>query len=137
MNDTTTTTASTTETIVDTYLDAYGEADPARRRTLIERSWSPTGTLADPPFDAAGHDALDATFAAVQGQFPGHRFRRTSAVDSHHGFARYSWDLMAPDGSVPVAGTDFAHVVDGLIVNVAGFFGPLPERESGPDRADC
>jgi hypothetical protein len=114
-------------TIVDTYLAAYGEPDPAVRRTLIEQCWSPTGTLADPPFEASGHDALDATFAAVQAQFPGQSFRRTSAVDTHHRVARYGWELVGPEGAVSVAGMDVAHVGDdGRLVNVAGFFGPLP-----------
>ena len=37
--------------------------------------------------------------SAVQAQFPGHTFRRTSAVDGHHGFARYEWEMLAPDGT--------------------------------------
>ena len=116
---------------IDTYLAAYGETDPASRRRLLEQSFAPSATLADPPFDATGLDAIDATFAAVQGQFPGHTFRRTSAVDSHHGAARYGWELVGTDGAVAVAGVDFVRLGnDGLLVQVAGFFGPLPELAS-------
>ena len=63
MNDVTT----STETI-DTYLAAYGEPDPDRRRELIVAAFADGGVLADPPFVATGHDELHATFAAVQEQ---------------------------------------------------------------------
>ena len=123
------TTMSDLETTIDTYLEAYGEADPARRAELTARSWSEEGRLSDPPMEARGHDDLDAMFAAVQTQFPGHTFRRTSAVDAHHGVARYGWDLVGPDGTVAVAGMDVAVPGDdGRLVRVAGFFGDLPPR---------
>lgn len=112
--------------VVDSYLGAYGEPDPTRRQALTEQSWSPTGTLVDPPMEATGHDGLDAMFVAVQGQFPGHTFRRTTVIDNHHGKGRYGWDLVGPDGSTTLAGTDFAQFGDdGRLIHVAGFFGPL------------
>ena len=112
-----------TETI-DTYLEAYGETDPTRRATLIAQAWATDGKLIDPPLDAAGHDGIDGMFVAVQGQFPGHTFRRSTELDAHHGFARYGWQLVAADGSVTLAGTDIAEVDDnGRLVRVTGFFG--------------
>ena len=118
-------------TTIDTYLEAYGEADAARRRELIAQAWAPDGVLADPPMDAAGHEAIDGMFAAVQGSFEGHRFRRTSGVDEHHGVARYGWELVAPDGSVALSGVDIAAFDDtGRLANVTGFFGELPALES-------
>jgi hypothetical protein len=112
-----------TETI-DTYLEAYGETDPARRAALIAQAWAANGRLIDPPLDAEGHDGIDGMFAAVQGQFPGHTFRRSTELDAHHGFARYGWQLVAADGSVTLAGTDVAEVDDeGRLVRVTGFFG--------------
>ena len=121
---------SDTATTIDRYLEAYSENDPARRRELIVETFTSGATLADPPLDAAGHDGLDDMFAAVQSQFPGHTFRRSSGVDEHHGFARYAWDLVADDGSVTVAGTDFARLdPSGKLVSVVGFFGPVPANE--------
>jgi hypothetical protein len=110
---------------IDTYLEAYGETDAGRRRELIEKIWAPDGQLIDPPLDAAGLDAISAMAAAVQGQFPGHAFRRTSSVDAHHGFARYGWELVAADGSVTVSGVDVAELDDGRLRRVVGFFGDL------------
>lgn len=116
---------------IDTWLEAYAEPDADRRRQLIGRVWADEGQLIDPPLDAAGPTAIDAMAAAVQGQFPGHRFRRTSGVDTHHGVARYGWELVGADGSVPVVGLDVAEVDDaGRLVRVIGFFGDLPARQA-------
>ena len=80
MSDTSTTATDSMTTTIDTHLEAYGESEPARRQRLIAASWAPEGHLFDPPIDGQGHDGIDAMFAAVQGQFPGHTFRRTTAV---------------------------------------------------------
>lgn len=116
-----------TETI-DTHLEAYGEPDPTRRSALIERVWAADGHLVDPPFDARGRDGISGLAAAVQEQFPGSGFRRVTGIDSHHGFARYGWELVGPEGDVTVAGIDVAELdTDGRIRRVVGFFGMVPE----------
>lgn len=123
--------ATTTAELVDSYLTAYGESDAARRRDLITSAFAENASLADPPFDAQGHDGIDEIFAAVQAQFPGNTFRRTSGVDEHHGAARYDWELVAADGSVTVAGTDYVRLTeDRRIAAVVGFFGQPPAIES-------
>jgi hypothetical protein len=114
-------------TTIDTWLDAYGEPDEARRAGLIAQVWAPTGTLADPPFEGTGHAEINSLAAAAQQQFPDHRFRRTSGIDAHHRYARYSWELVAPDGEIAVGGLDVAQVdEDGRLLQVAGFFGDPP-----------
>jgi hypothetical protein len=115
-------------TTIDTYLEAYGEADSTRRLELIEQVWAADGQLVDPPLDAAGHDAISNMAAAVQGQFPGHRFRRSTDVDAHHGFARYGWELVSADGTVAVSGVDIAEVDDARLRRVIGFFGEPPAK---------
>jgi hypothetical protein len=117
---------------IDTYLEAYGEGDSARRGTLIEQVFTADGQLVDPPLDAAGHDAISAMAAAVQGQFPGHRFRRSTAVDAHHNFARYGWELVAADGTIAVSGVDVAEVEGARLQRVVGFFGELPPKQAAP-----
>ena len=58
--------------------------------------------------------------------YAGHTFRRTTKVDAHHGYARYGWELVGPDGAVAVAGTDVARfAADGRLAQVVGFFGAL------------
>src|SRR5690242_8819676 len=110
MSDTTTTTDLATT--IDAHLAAYGEPDAATRADLVRRIWSADGQLLDPPIEGAGHDGIAALGDIVQAHYAGHTFRRTSAVDTHHGFARYAWDLVAPDGSVAISGLDVAEVGD-------------------------
>jgi hypothetical protein len=124
MADTTTTTDSTT--IVDAYLVSLGEQDPAIRARLVETAWTDDGYLVDPVQEAKGHAELGAIAPAVEEQFPGHKFRRTTAIDEHHGHVRFGWELAAADGTVAVAGIDVGLLAeDGRLRYVAGFFGDL------------
>lgn len=114
-------------TVIDNYLTAFAEPDENVRRELVGRCFAPDATLADPPFEATGHDQLVATFGGVVEHYPDHRFVRTSGVDEHHGTARYSWSLVAPDGSAPFTGIDIVRFDEtGMIAAVTGFFGELP-----------
>jgi hypothetical protein len=114
-------------TIVDTYLAMWNETDPKRRARLIEQAWAGDGRYVDPMLEAEGHDALGEMVAGVQAKFPGHRFRRRSGVDAHHGQLRFAWDLMSPDGAVVVAGIDVGELAaDGRLVRITGFFGEVP-----------
>jgi hypothetical protein len=112
---------------IDTYLEAYSETVADRRIALIEQVFATESHIFDPPIDGAGHSGINEMFAAVQGQFAGHTFRRSTGIDSHHGIARYGWELVAGDGSVTLIGMDVAVVDDaGMLTRVAGFFGDIP-----------
>lgn len=133
MTDATTTTEATAALVatVDTYLEMFNETDPERRAALIARAWADDGAYVDPLLEATGHAELDAMAAGVQAQFPGQRFVRTSGVDAHHGLVRFGWELRDDAGGVTVAGIDVGIVApDGRLSRIAGFFGPLPEREA-------
>jgi len=122
---------SNLNTTIDTYLEAYGETDADRRIALIERAFATEGHVFDPPIEGAGHAGINDMFATIQGQFAGHSFRRSTGVDSHHGIARYGWELVAGDGSVTLAGMDVAVVNDeGKLSRVAGFFGDMPALDA-------
>lgn len=116
------------EAVVDLHLQAYAEPDAARRAELVAAAWTPDGELLDPPLEGRGHAELAALTDSVLAHFPGHTFRRTSAVDAHHDRARYGWDLVAPDGSVTLSGVDVAEFSGAKLRRVVGFFGPLPDR---------
>ncbi len=113
-------------TTVDTHLEAYAEPDPARRADLIAQVWLPDGELIDPPLEGKGHDGIAALATAVLEHFPRHTFRRTSALDEHHGFVRYGWELVGADGTVAMTGVDVVELQDGRIRRITGFFGELP-----------
>ena len=112
---------------VDTYLAMWNETDPTRRAQHVARAWTDDGRYVDPLLEAEGHAALSGMVAVVQTRFPGHRFRRASGVDTHHGELRFAWELVAPDGAVVVAGIDIGGLApDGRLRRITGFFGEMP-----------
>ena len=114
------------ESTVDAHLAGYCEPDLSRRLALLQQAWAPAGRLIDPPFDGTGPAGVAEMVDAVLGHYPEHTFRRTTAVDAHHHRARYGWELVGPDGTVAVAGTDVVTVdPGGRIVEIVGFFGEL------------
>lgn len=122
-------------TTVDAYLSAYGEPDAGRRAELIERAWAPDGRLIDPPLTGEGHQGISEMADAVQRQFAGHRFRRTSDVDAHHGHLRFAWELVGPEGTVALAGMDAGELADdGRLRRITGFFGDLPGRDGAEEK---
>jgi len=125
----TTTDTPDTTTIVDTidmHLQAYAMADAQRRNALVAAAWNANGELLDPPIEGRGLAEISALADVVLTHYADHRFVRTTAVDAHHGFARYGWDLTGPDGSIAVSGIDVVQFDDaGKLLRIVGFFGPL------------
>lgn len=123
-----TTTAPQTS-VVDEYFAMWNEEDADARRQRIAAAWAADGAYVDPLLEANGQDALHAMVDGVQAQYPGYRFRRTTAVDVHHDRARFGWELFGPDGDILVAGIDVATFApDGRLASITGFFGPLDEE---------
>jgi hypothetical protein len=124
-----TTTDTSNTTVVDTidmHLQAYAMADQDRRDALVSAAWNADGELLDPPLQGRGLAEISALADVVLTHYADHRFVRTTAVDAHHGFARYGWELTAPDGTVAVSGTDVVQFDDaGKLLRIVGFFGPL------------
>jgi len=113
-------------TTVDTHLAAYGEPDRERRAELIAQAWAADGRLLDPPLTGEGHGGISAAADVVLEHYPGHRFRRTSAVDAHHDHLRFAWELVGPDDSVVLTGLDVGELADdGRLRRITGFFGDL------------
>jgi hypothetical protein len=114
--------------LIDHYLACWNETDPAARRALLAQHWSEDLTLVDPLTELRGRDALDATIAGVQQQFPGMVFTPVGAADTHHDVTRFRWGL-GPAGEEPlVIGFDVVTTdADGRIASVVGFFDRVPE----------
>ena len=113
--------------VVTRYLNCWNETDPTARRKLIEEAWAADASYIDPLAEAHGRDAIDATIAAVQGQFPGLHFRLAGAVDTHHHIARFTWELGPTGGEAVVVGFDVAELdTDGRITKVYGFLDKVP-----------
>ncbi|HZS84543.1 MAG TPA: nuclear transport factor 2 family protein [Stellaceae bacterium] len=113
--------------LADRYIAVWNEADAARRRALIARTFTEDVRYLDPLMAAEAPAGIDRLIAGVHDRFPGHRFRRTGGVDFHHDRLRFRWELAPAGGPVFAAGTDFAIIAeDGRISAVTGFLDQAP-----------
>jgi hypothetical protein len=125
---TTDTTATITEQdeltgVVDAYVASWHEADPAKRAELVEKAWAPEARMVDPLLDLKGYEELATLAPLLAEHYPGHQIRRTSAVDAHHGFCRFTWELVGPDGSPAITGIDVCSIADdGRLQGLVAFF---------------
>ncbi|MCW3022416.1 MAG: nuclear transport factor 2 family protein [Conexibacter sp.] len=109
--------------LIDTYISAWNEPEPDRRRALVGEAFTTEATYLDPMMSGAGADAIAAMIGAAQQQLPGHRFVLAGAPDAHHGRVRFTWHLEPAEGGAVVAvGHDFGTVsADGRLRTVVGF----------------
>jgi len=110
------------------YIAAWNETDPAACRAAVDELYSEDARYIDPIAVAEGREAIAATIAAVQDQFPGFVFRLAGPVDAHHDQARFSWELGPAGQQAPIVGFDVA-VTDraGRLQTVLGFLDKVPD----------
>lgn len=126
----TTSVADETVAVVDAYLAAWNETDPAARRALIDQALGADLWYRDPLLEADGTDAFDAMLAGVQQQFAGLVMRRTSPIDAHRDLVRFNWAFGAPGAEPAIAGLDVAKLdADGKLHRIIGY---TPETIPGP-----
>jgi hypothetical protein len=105
--------------LIDRYLACWNEADPARRRALIDETFATSATYADPVLTGAGREGIDAMIAGFQAQYPNHTFSGGEA----DGDSAFTWSLAAPDGTVLIRGRDeYTLAEDGTFATIAGTF---------------
>ena len=115
------------EDVVAAYAAAWNETDEAARAELLRTAWADDGVYCDPTALVKGRDALVAHIRESHERFPGARIDATSAVDAHHEWVRFSWTMVAADGSTVTDGFDVAELdADGRLLRLVGFFGPFP-----------
>jgi hypothetical protein len=113
--------------LIDRYLATWNETDPARRRALLAETFAPGCRLVDPLVDVRGLDAVDATIASVQGQFPGVPLHPVGAADAHHDVVRFRWGLGQPGEEPIVIGFDVLTLDgQGRVTSVIGFLDRVP-----------
>lgn len=117
---------STTTQLIDTYIAIWNETDAARRRDLIARVWTDNASYVDPVLQGDGRTGIDAMVQALQQRFPGHRFSRTSEVDTHHDRVRFNWTLAPEGGAAIVEGVDFGLLAGDRLQAITGFFNQMP-----------
>lgn len=117
---------ATLERAIEVYCAAWNETDPVERDRMLEPVWAADATYTDPTVHLTGRSALVAHIDAVFARYPGSTIVMTSAVDAHHGVARFAWKKVLADGTSLPDGIDFAEIGDdGKLTRIVGFFGPL------------
>jgi hypothetical protein len=115
--------------LIDGYCAAWNESDGEVRRALLADVWSGDGVYCDPTGRIEGRDAVAKHIDGFQERMVGHRIDATSWVDDHHGWFRFSWRIVGPDGGEALEGFDVGERDDdGRISRIVGFFGPFRQR---------
>lgn len=105
------------ETIMQANLDlVFGERDPERRISAIQRIYDENAVLHEPQHSARGHDAISQAVTELLEHLPkDFVFTAIRPASGHNGVGRLQWRVGPPGGPVAVTGTDVAHVEGGLI----------------------
>jgi hypothetical protein len=118
---------TTYDELAQRYIDTWNETDELARQAAVAALYAEDARYVDPLAVAEGRAAIAATIGAVQGQFPGFRFRLAGPVDGHHDQARFCWELGPDGGEAPVAGFDVATTdAQGRLTSVLGFLDRVP-----------
>jgi hypothetical protein len=119
----------TTE-LIDSYFRTWNETDAARRADLAARTFAAGARYVDPNVDVAGPADFSEMVAAVQGQYPGYRFRLGGTVERHHDLVRFAWEILDVAGNVAMSGLDVGQVAsDGRFACLHGFYGLTPSAQ--------
>jgi len=112
---------------IETYFAVWNEPDAAARQHLLEHVWADDGVLVQPRVGRVeGREAVLAHIGAFAQRFPGARVIRTSEVDEHHAFLRYTWRIVMADGSPLHEGIDIGKLSrDGRLQQIIEFDDPL------------
>lgn len=98
------------DTFIERYISMWNEADPARRRRLIEQLWTPDCANFTKLNKYRGWDAVEARVRLSWEKWgrDAECFFRTRHFDRHHDALRLTWEMVnANDGKVRSVGIEF------------------------------
>jgi hypothetical protein len=115
--------------VLDAYDRAWNVADVGERRRLLHAALADECELVEPRGRFAGREAITERLNGFSERFPGARVNITTAVDDHHGFARYGWAIVDRDGALVLEGIDVVELADDhRLGRVVMFFGQLRDK---------
>ncbi|MYN01156.1 nuclear transport factor 2 family protein [Pseudoduganella sp. DS3] len=96
--------------------EVFGERDPAKRLSAIERLYANDAVVHEPHASARGHEQINAAVSALLSQLPAaFVFTVRSPVLGHNGIGVLKWRSGPHDGPAAVTGMDVVHFQDGRI----------------------
>ncbi|MCG7518342.1 hypothetical protein [Ruegeria sp. Ofav3-42] len=108
---------------VNDYGAAWHEPDTGKRLEILSGCFAEDGIYVDPSAMVKGRSNLCGHIAEVV-HSTGGKLELTSKANGHNDVIHFTWRLVGADGSVLIAGHDFAHLdAEGKISYLAGFFG--------------
>jgi SnoaL-like domain len=123
---------SPVETAVQTYVEASGERDPARRAKLLEACFAEDGRFVTRSAVIRGRAGVGAMIARFLGDPQMRGFRVTSVIDAVGATFRYRSVVERRDGT----SLEFFEAgeidADGRIVTLLAFAGPLADAFDPP-----
>ena len=126
------------ESVVDDYISAWSEKDPALRRDLLSRVWETAGTFSDAMGYAEGIDDLDEHIAMAQMYAANMQLERSGPVLRSHGSIAYRWQIRDGSGAVVMSGINTGELSPtGRLQRVTGFGTPNDPSHSPHTSRAC
>jgi hypothetical protein len=118
---------------VDHLMEAVFVADDRDRLARLAEHLAPDFVYVSPEAVFDGAEGLSEAFARYRREsWRKTRLRRTSALEMHHGYFRYTWERVEGD-AVVMEGWSFGSVDDtGAIDRVVAFEGLVPGAQAEP-----
>ena len=118
---------------IDHLMEAVFVADDRDRLARLAEHLAPDFVYVSPEAVFDGAEGLSDAFARYRREsWRGTRLRRTSELEMHHGYFRYSWERVE-SGAVVMEGWSFGSVDDtGAIDRVVAFEGLVPGAQAEP-----
>lgn len=111
-------------------LSAWNERDSTKMRALVEDSVTTDVTFTDPQYAIIGREAFIEMMESFHERVGEVLLNRTSVIDMHHDRARYSWEIIWPDGACFEGFDSVAINIEQMkICRIDGFFGQLNKLE--------
>ena len=120
---------SNVKEVVERYLAAWNERDPAKRRAIIAKAWTEDANYTDPDRSGDGHEGISAMIAAVHERFnDAYQFRLKNGFEAYGNRVRFQWEAGGTnDAPLHFVGTDFGIISsDGRLKSVTGFVDEAP-----------
>ncbi|MEU3355406.1 nuclear transport factor 2 family protein [Streptomyces sp. NPDC037389] len=95
--------------LVDRYVSAWNETDPARRAEAVREIWAEAALYANSSQEFLGHSGIETAIREAQEEFmeKGFSFVLNSYAQNHDA-VRITWDMVPSSGGAPITrGTEY------------------------------
>lgn len=107
------------EQVVDAYVAAWNEVDPAERDRLLDEATTDDFVFEGPTGRFKGRAAVDGLIAAMQERMPSATVVRVGSAEAVDPFVTFGWEIRTEAGARVLAGVDAGELgPDGRLTRV-------------------